>query len=173
MMREISLVLPPYPPARCTKDDPEISAWLRGGGQPPDYDSFGLVKYHYLASEDDTAGDYGLYRVELAPKADITKTVKWMVSATPDATDSRHTTARKLGIPIISPAEGSVRLDEAVRAELKAFERQREINRHTALRQQRADEADAYWRPSWRPEELDHRSRTRTPVRMTALFSRR
>ena len=27
------------------------------------------MKYHYLASEDDTAGDYGLYRVELAPKA--------------------------------------------------------------------------------------------------------
>jgi hypothetical protein len=74
-----------------------------------------------------------------------------------ETTDSRHTTARKLGIPIISPAEGSVRLDEAVReAELKAYERQREIDRHTALRQQRADEADAYWRPSWRLEELDH-----------------
>jgi hypothetical protein len=44
-----------------------------------------------------------------------------MVSATPDSTDSRHATARKLGIPIIRPAEGSVRLDEAVReAELKA-----------------------------------------------------
>jgi mannose-6-phosphate isomerase-like protein (cupin superfamily) len=69
IMREISLVLPPYPPARYTKDDPEVSAWLRCGDQPPDYDSFGLVKYHYLASEDDTAGDYGLYRVELAPKA--------------------------------------------------------------------------------------------------------
>jgi mannose-6-phosphate isomerase-like protein (cupin superfamily) len=69
IMREISLVLPPYPPARYTKDDPEVSAWLRRGDQPPGYDSFGLVKYHYLASEDDTAGDYGLYRVELAPKA--------------------------------------------------------------------------------------------------------
>ena len=44
-----------------------------------------------------------------------------------ETTDSRHTTARKLGIPIISPAEGSVRLDEAVReAELKAYERHRE-----------------------------------------------
>ena len=30
-----------------------------------------------------------------------------MVSTTPDATDSRHTTARKLGMPIVSPAEGS------------------------------------------------------------------
>ncbi|HEY6573409.1 MAG TPA: hypothetical protein VI029_00455 [Mycobacterium sp.] len=37
----------------------------------------------------------------------ITKTVKWMVSTTPDATDSRHTTTRKLGMPIVSPAEGS------------------------------------------------------------------
>jgi hypothetical protein len=80
-----------------------------------------------------------------------------MVSDTPNATDTRHTTARKLGIPILSPAEGSTRLDEAVReAELKAYERQREIDRHAALRQQRADEADAYWRPSWRREELDH-----------------
>jgi hypothetical protein len=30
-MTEISLVLPPYPPARYTKDDPEVSAWLRRG----------------------------------------------------------------------------------------------------------------------------------------------
>jgi len=87
----------------------------------------------------------------------ITKTVKWMASATPDAADSRHNTARKLGIPIISPAEGSIRIDEAVReAELKAFERQRDIDRATALRQQRAQEADAYWRPSWRTAELLH-----------------
>jgi hypothetical protein len=95
------------------------------------------------------------YGAKLA--VNITKTVKWMVSTTPEATDSRHTTARKLGIPIISPAEGSRRLDEAIReAELKAFERQREIDCYAALRQQRAEEADAYWRPSWRPQELDH-----------------
>lgn len=87
----------------------------------------------------------------------VTKTVKWMVSDTPNATDSRHTTARKLGIPILSSTEGSTRLDEAVReAELKAYERQCEIDRYAALRQQQADEADAYWRPTWRPEELDH-----------------
>jgi DNA polymerase III epsilon subunit-like protein len=95
------------------------------------------------------------YGAKLA--VNITKTVKWMVSDTPNVTDSRHTTARKLGIPILSPTEGSTRLDEAVReAELKAYERQREIDRYAALRQQRADEADAYWRPSWRREELDH-----------------
>lgn len=95
------------------------------------------------------------YGAKLA--VNITKTVQWMVSTTPDATDSRHSTARKLGIPIINPAQGGARLDEAVReAELKAYERQREIGRHAALRQQRADEADAYWRPSWRTEELNH-----------------
>ena len=35
---------------RYTKDEPEVSAWLRRGTEPPDYDSFGLVKYHYLAN---------------------------------------------------------------------------------------------------------------------------
>lgn len=95
------------------------------------------------------------YGAKLA--VNVTKTVQWMVSDTPDAIDSRHATARKLGIPILSAAEGIARLDEAVReAELRAYERQREIDRHAALRQQRADEADAYWRPIWRQQELDH-----------------
>ncbi|MGB3485953.1 MAG: DUF4236 domain-containing protein [Mycobacterium sp.] len=95
------------------------------------------------------------YGAKLA--VNITKTVKWMVTTTPEASDSRHTTARTLGIPLITPAEGSTRLDEAIReAELKAFERQRDIDRHAALRQQRTDEADRYWRPSWRSQELDH-----------------
>jgi quercetin dioxygenase-like cupin family protein len=65
----MSLVVPPYPPPRYTKDEPEVSAWLRRSDQPPDYDSFGLVKYHYLANQEDTAGDYGLYRVDLSPQA--------------------------------------------------------------------------------------------------------
>ena len=65
----MSLVVPPYPPARYTKDQPELSAWLRRGDEPPDYDSFGLVKYHYLADRQATDGDYGLYRVDLAPAA--------------------------------------------------------------------------------------------------------
>ena len=65
----MSLVVPPYPPARYTTDEPEVSATLRRAGTPPDYDSFGLVKYHYLANQQKTDGDYGLYRVDLAPKA--------------------------------------------------------------------------------------------------------
>lgn len=59
--------VPPYPPARYTKDKPEVSARLRRGTQPADYDSFGLVEYHYLANQEATSGDYGLYRVEIAP----------------------------------------------------------------------------------------------------------
>lgn len=63
----MSLIVPPYPPARYTKDQPEVSAKLRRGDEPPDYDSFGLVKYHYLANQQQTDGDYGLYRVDIAP----------------------------------------------------------------------------------------------------------
>ena len=41
----MSLIVPPYPPARYIEDQPEVSAWLRrapeNGGRPPDYDSFG------------------------------------------------------------------------------------------------------------------------------------
>ena len=63
----MSLIVPPYPPPRYTKDQPEVSAWLRRGDEAPDYDSFG-VKFHYLANQQTTDGDYGLYRVEIAPK---------------------------------------------------------------------------------------------------------
>ncbi len=64
----MSLVVPPYPPPRYTGDEPEVSAWLRRGDEAPDYDSFGLVKYHYLANQTATNGDYGLYRVDIGPK---------------------------------------------------------------------------------------------------------
>ena len=64
----MSLVVPPYPPPRYTKDEPEVSAWLRRGDEPPDYDSFGTVQYHYLANQQATDGDYGLYRVDIAPR---------------------------------------------------------------------------------------------------------
>lgn len=60
--------VPPYPPARFTKDEPEVSAWLKRGDEPPDYDSLGLVKYRYLANQQQTNGDYGLYRVDISPQ---------------------------------------------------------------------------------------------------------
>lgn len=59
--------VPPYPPIRYTEEQPEVSAWLRRATDPADHDSFGLVKYHYLANQKATDGDYGLYRVEIAP----------------------------------------------------------------------------------------------------------
>jgi len=62
----MSLVVPPYPPPRYTKDEPEVSAWLKRADQPPDYETFG-IKYHYLANQQATDGDYGLYRVDIAP----------------------------------------------------------------------------------------------------------
>lgn len=65
----MSLIVPPYPPVRYANDEPEVSASLRRGDQPADYDSFGLVQYHYLANQQKTGGDYGLYRVDLAPHA--------------------------------------------------------------------------------------------------------
>jgi mannose-6-phosphate isomerase-like protein (cupin superfamily) len=61
--------VPAYPPTRFTGDQPEVSATLRRAEQPADYDSFGLVQYHYLASQQKTDGDYGLFRVDLAPRA--------------------------------------------------------------------------------------------------------
>ncbi|MGV0740759.1 cupin domain-containing protein [Mycolicibacterium sp. XJ870] len=64
----MSLVVPPYPPARYTKEEPEVSAWVRRGDEPADHDSFGLVKYHYLANQQQTNGDYGLYRVDISPQ---------------------------------------------------------------------------------------------------------
>lgn len=63
----MSLIVPPYPPPRYTAADPEVSARLTRADDPPDYDAFGLVKYHYLADQQSTDGDYGLYRVEIAP----------------------------------------------------------------------------------------------------------
>lgn len=60
--------VPPYPPARYTEDEPEVSAWIRRAETPADHDSFGRVKYHYLANQQQTTGDYGLYRVDIGPQ---------------------------------------------------------------------------------------------------------
>src|SRR5580693_7045125 len=62
----MSLVVPPYPPPRYTKDEPQVSAWLKRSDEPPDYETYG-IKYHYLANQQATGGDYGLYRVDIAP----------------------------------------------------------------------------------------------------------
>ena len=70
--------VPAYPPIRYTKDRPEASAWVRRGDAAPDYEARARdsqsylatqVKYHYLASQEQTGGDYALYRVERGPNA--------------------------------------------------------------------------------------------------------
>jgi mannose-6-phosphate isomerase-like protein (cupin superfamily) len=63
----MSLIVPPYPPSRFA-GEPEVSATLRRGDDPADYDAFGLIQYHYLANQQKTDGDYGLYRVDIAPR---------------------------------------------------------------------------------------------------------
>lgn len=94
------------------------------------------------------------YGAKLA--VNITKAVRWLATTTPEANDPRHSSARKLGIPILTPAHALARLKEAIReAELKAVERQRELDEFAAMRRQRKIEADAYWRPVWRKSELE------------------
>jgi quercetin dioxygenase-like cupin family protein len=65
----MSLVVPPYPKPRYTKEDPEVSAWLKRSDESPDYESATGVTYHYLANQQATGADYGLYRVDIAPAA--------------------------------------------------------------------------------------------------------
>jgi mannose-6-phosphate isomerase-like protein (cupin superfamily) len=62
----MSFVVPRYPPDRYTRDEPEVSATLRRADTPADYESFG-VAYHYLANQQKTDDDYGLYRVDIGP----------------------------------------------------------------------------------------------------------
>ena len=62
----MSLVIPDYPEPRYTGETGEVSATLRREGAPADYESFG-ASYHYLATKASTDGDFGLYRVNIAP----------------------------------------------------------------------------------------------------------
>ncbi|MFY2859590.1 cupin domain-containing protein [Mycobacterium sp. THU-M104] len=61
----MSLVVPPYPPPRYTAGEPEVSSWLKRADSPPDHEAPTGVRYHYLADQRATDGDYGLYRVDL------------------------------------------------------------------------------------------------------------
>jgi mannose-6-phosphate isomerase-like protein (cupin superfamily) len=63
----MSLFVPPYPPPRYTDKQPEVSATLRKADTKPDHETFGTA-YHYLANQQKTDGDYGLYRVDIAPE---------------------------------------------------------------------------------------------------------
>lgn len=62
----MSLLGSGYPDPRYMQDEPEVSATLRRAGQPADYEAGG-IKFHYLATQQKTDGDFGLYRVDIAP----------------------------------------------------------------------------------------------------------
>ncbi|WP_082614209.1 cupin domain-containing protein [Mycobacterium sp. Root265] len=59
--------VPPYPAERFD-GEPEISASLRREDHAEDY-AVGPMKFHYLVDQKTSAGDYGLYRVEMAARA--------------------------------------------------------------------------------------------------------
>jgi DNA polymerase-3 subunit epsilon len=83
----------------------------------------------------------------------ITKTVVWVATTTPEATDAHHRATRTYGVPMLTPTLARTRLDDAIRAaELKDFERERAANEWAAQRQLRKE----YWRPKWRPAELSY-----------------
>lgn len=131
----------------CAEPEPEVEArylkGLRVGIVGDDAESVALRQ---------RAESYG---AKIA--VNITKTVVWVATTTPNSIDSKHNTARNLGIPVLTPAQASACLEDAIReAELKAFERQREIDAWNAQRAQNAAEREAYWRPKWRQTELNH-----------------
>jgi hypothetical protein len=64
----MSLVVPQYPPPRYTGDTGEVSATMRTADTPANHESLGL-SFHYLATKTSTDGDFGLFRVDLAPEA--------------------------------------------------------------------------------------------------------
>ena len=115
--------VPPYPPVRYTKDEAEVSAWVRRGDAPPDYEARALdqdthlatqVKYHYLASQEQTGGDYVLYRVELAPKCGgpaphLHRTMSeafFLLSGTVDFNDGNEWTSRRCNDFVYVPPGG-------------------------------------------------------------------
>lgn len=91
----------------------------------------------------------------------VTKTVIWAAADDPNAEGKQHTSARTLGIPLISPSEAEARLDEDIAsAEQKRFVREQQIaaqeaemERWRAEAARRQEEQDAFWRPSWRTRE--------------------
>lgn len=61
----MSLLVPAYPDPRYSGDNGEVSATLRRGDAPPDYESSGIA-FHYLATKASTDGDFGLYRLDMS-----------------------------------------------------------------------------------------------------------
>ncbi|MFF7179434.1 cupin domain-containing protein [Streptomyces sp. NPDC008121] len=58
-----------YPPPRYHGDDGEISAAFRPAGAPAELTVSNGTRTHYLATTASTGGEFGLYRVDMTPKA--------------------------------------------------------------------------------------------------------
>ncbi len=58
-----------YPPARYHGDDGEVSATFRPAATPPAIERADGSRFHYLATNTSTNGEFGLYRVDMAPGA--------------------------------------------------------------------------------------------------------
>lgn len=64
----MSLIVSGYPEPRYHGETGEVSATFKPVTDPPDYaPDGGNVQYHYLATQQSTAGDYGLYRIDAGP----------------------------------------------------------------------------------------------------------
>ncbi|GGY86835.1 cupin domain-containing protein [Streptomyces nitrosporeus] len=58
-----------YPEPRYTDGEGEISATYRPAGTPPDLLPRGGGSTHYLATSETTHGEFGLYRINMGPRA--------------------------------------------------------------------------------------------------------
>ncbi|MEV0018544.1 hypothetical protein [Streptomyces tendae] len=63
-----------YPGQRYLGEKGEIKAVFRPADTPPDIVSPGGTTTHYLASHTSTGGEFGLYKVDMGPKAPVTET---------------------------------------------------------------------------------------------------
>lgn len=58
-----------YPPRRYEGDDGEVSARFRPVGQEPELPSATGSAIHLLATQASTGGEFGLYRMDMAPRS--------------------------------------------------------------------------------------------------------
>ncbi|WP_059007386.1 cupin domain-containing protein [Streptomyces specialis] len=58
-----------YPQARYTGESGEVNAVLRPAGTEADLTAPSGTRTHYLATHASTGGEFGLYRVDMAPRA--------------------------------------------------------------------------------------------------------
>ncbi|WP_327575642.1 cupin domain-containing protein [Streptomyces sp. NBC_00145] len=57
-----------YPDPRYLNDNGEISAKYRPSAEEPDTGFIGATNISYVATEETTGGEYGLYKVDMGPK---------------------------------------------------------------------------------------------------------